>query len=120
MSKSGLLRGRVLDVESFHRPRTTKSEDLPENLRAPIGARGPGPARVREVLEAEHSQRLGTAKVGRYQRSGHAGGNLGTTALFNLVFREQNVLQALDESRRMLGIFCDLSKAIDCVNHNLY
>lgn len=37
-----------------------------------------------------------------------------THAIFDLI---QSVLQALDSSNRVAGIYCDLSKAFDCVNH---
>lgn len=44
-------------------------------------------------------------------------GNLSTQcALFSFV---NNVLAALDESKFTAAVFCDLSKAFDCVNHEL-
>jgi hypothetical protein len=38
------------------------------------------------------------------------------TAIYTLT---NNILKTLDEPNHILGIFCDLSKAFDCVNHGI-
>lgn len=65
---------------------------------------------TRVISFLDHHKIIATNQHG-FQR-----GRSTTTAIFSFV---EKILKSVDEGRLALGIFLDLSKAFDCVNHNI-
>jgi hypothetical protein len=69
-----------------------------------------------QVMYRRLSQHLNVNKVITPKRFGFQKNCNTETAIYSLT---NNTLNSLDERNQAVGIFCDLAKAFDCVNHDI-
>lgn len=71
---------------------------------------------LEKVVYNRLSQHLYVNKIITPEQFGFRKNSNTETAIYTLT---DNILKTLDERNHILGIFCDLSKAFDCVNHGI-